>query len=516
MPNPIRTALARAMNRLAWGETDPYAPLRQDGASITGTGWWPNSGSFDTSRVDYGRARKLYRNQIPQYKLGAHFARPIINFTAGFMGTPHMKTTSNVQEADKALAEFDQKFVSTFLTVNRNMLRDGDVFLRLDYVDDRFSKKKRFDIRLEHPEWVTPVLDPVTGEWDTLIINHPVYPTNRPDAQVKPSYVITETLSADAYVIQADDKAPPEIRAKYPGVAVPNPWGFIPVVHYKNEPEENQLYGVSDLEPLEPLLRAYHDTMMVGNQGIRLFAKPKVKFILKDVNRFLSVNFPKWKPGDAVDFQGHDIFLLNEGEDSNYITAEPGTAGVGILLEYLFYCILQSAAVPEFVLGAAIASSRASVDTQMDPFVKTIERKRMMATDPYVETHEMFLAMASKAPGFAMPALLDYEVAPTWPEIRAKDEKSVADTLLSLFQAFQVGTTAGLVSLEAANEFLADFVPTMLPWLDASGATTGGERGRVIESMAWLERMQAGGLPFDMSGQDLTGQGQGQQGQQAA
>ena len=508
MPNPIRTAFARAINRLAYGEVDPYAPLRQDGAAITGTGWWPNNNSgYDTSRVDYARARKLYRNSIPQYKLGAHFARPIINYTAGFMGTPHFKTKDNVDEADKALAEFDEKFVSTFLTVNRNMLRDGDVFVRLDYVDDRFSKQKRFDVRLEHPEWCDPILDPVTGEWDSLVITHPVYPTNRPDSQAKPSYVITETITPDSFEIKADERAPAEIRTKYPGIAVPNPWGFIPVVHYKNEPEENQLYGVSDLEPLEPLLRAYHDTMFVGNQGIRLFAKPKVKFTLKDVNRFLADNFKDWRPGQPVDFQGHDIFLLTEGEDANYITAEPGTAGVGILLEYLFFCILQTAQIPEFVLGTAVASSKASVDTQMDPFVKTIERKRMMSTDPYVETHEMFLAMAAKAPGFDMPALMSYDVEATWPEIRAKDEKGIADTLLALFQAFQVGTTAGLVSMESANEFLADFVPTMLPWLDTSGANSSGERARILEGLAWLERVQAGGLPF--GGADVTGEDTG-------
>ena len=500
MPNPIRAALSRAVNRIAYGESDPYAPLRQDGAAITGVGWWPRAESaFDTSRVDYGRARKLYRNQIPQYKLGAHFARPIINFTAGYIGVPHFKSKAEVPEADEALNEFDSKFVSTFLTVNRNTLRDGDVFVRLDYVKDRFSGKQRFDVRLEHPEWCTPLLDPITGEWDALIITHPVYPTNRPDSQAKPSYVITETITDTTVNFKADERAPTDVRQRYPGQDQPNPWGFIPVVHFKNEPEENQLYGVSDLEPLEPLLRAYHDTMMVGNQGIRLFAKPKVKFVLKDVNRFLADNFPGWKPGSPVNFQGHEIFLLTEGEDANYITAEPGTAGVGTLLEYLFYCIVQSAAIPEFVLGTAVASSRASVETQMGPFVKTIERKRMMTTDPYVETHEMFLAMAAKAPGFDMPALETYEVEPGWPEIAAKDEAAVAQTVLTLFQAFQVGTSAGLVSLDSANEFLRDFVPTIMPWLSDG---TEDERRRVMSSMAWLERMQSGGLP--LPGQDVT------------
>ena len=39
--------------------------------------------------VDYKRARDLYYNRDERYKLGAGFAKPIINTLAGFMGTPN-------------------------------------------------------------------------------------------------------------------------------------------------------------------------------------------------------------------------------------------------------------------------------------------------------------------------------------------------------------------------------------------------------------------------------------------
>ena len=58
------------------------------------------------------------------------------------------------------------------------------------------------------------------------------------------------------------------------------------------------------------------------------------------------------------------------------------------------------------------------------------------------------------------------------------------------------------------EKFLRDFVPTILPWLDSSG--TEDERRRVLSSMAWLERVQAGGLPMDglglppLEGTDVT------------
>ena len=38
--------------------------------------------------VDYRRARDLYYNRDDAYKLGAGFAKPIVNTLAGFMGTP--------------------------------------------------------------------------------------------------------------------------------------------------------------------------------------------------------------------------------------------------------------------------------------------------------------------------------------------------------------------------------------------------------------------------------------------
>ncbi|HEY8354396.1 MAG TPA: hypothetical protein VIK69_05210, partial [Methylophilaceae bacterium] len=40
---------------------------------------------LDSSRVDYELARALYNNTHDRYKLGAAFARPVINTTAGFM-----------------------------------------------------------------------------------------------------------------------------------------------------------------------------------------------------------------------------------------------------------------------------------------------------------------------------------------------------------------------------------------------------------------------------------------------
>jgi hypothetical protein len=96
----------------------------------------------------------------------------------------------------------------------------------------------------------------------------------------------------------------------------PNPWGFVPVVHFRNEAEEEQLFGASDLEPVEPFMKAHHDTMIFAVQGI---------------------------------------------------TAP---------LELILYCIVDVSETPEFAFGTAVQSSKASVSEQMVPLARKIRRKR--------------------------------------------------------------------------------------------------------------------------------------------
>src|SRR5690606_33446180 len=58
---------------------------------------------LDSSRVDYDLARQLYRNSHEKYKLGAAFARPVVNSVAGFVGAPHF--THRDPYADIALED---------------------------------------------------------------------------------------------------------------------------------------------------------------------------------------------------------------------------------------------------------------------------------------------------------------------------------------------------------------------------------------------------------------------------
>ena len=440
--------------------------------------------TLDSSRVDYDLARQLYRNTADKYKLGAAFAKPVVNTTAGFIGVPHF--THQDPEADRMLEKMMVQWTGKLFRSNRNVLRDGDVFARIALVPDKFnSGKEVFDLQLIPPEWVIPMIDPLSGQWQQLVIRYPVTVTDV-QGRVVTEYTLTEILTPKTRKIEADSRAPAEIRQQ--NREEPNPWGFIPVVHFKNEAEENQLYGCSDLEPLEPFMKVYHDTMLFAVQGSKLFSRPKAKFSLKSVDKFLRDNFgeDEIKAG-KLKFMDKEIFLMQEGDDASFITADSGLAGITTLLKFIYFCIVDVSQVPEFAFGTAVASSKASVSEQMIPFSRKIRYKRSMLEEYYNELASMFLAVWSKSSNRKLDS---YQVDIGWEELSPKNDKEVADTIKTLIEGLSQGIESGLLSVDAASEFLREFIPSMLPWVDADADDD--ERRRVAKTFMLLRRVQDG------------------------
>lgn len=436
---------------------------------------------LDSTRVDYNLARELYRNINDKYKLGAAFAKPVINTTAGFVGLPSF--THIDDEADQALESIVQKWTGKLLRINRNTLRDGDVFARITRVRNKFDNKQSFDLTLIPPEWVTPIIDPLTSEWQMLVIRHPVVVTD-PTGRKIGDYTVIETLTPQNRIVEADSRAPAELRQQ--NRTEPNPWGFIPVVHFKNEAEENQLFGCSELEPLEPFMKAYHDTMYHAVQGSKLFSRPKTKFRLKDVNTFLRNNFSAEEiASEKLKFADKEIFLMQETDDVSFITADSGISGITTLLEFIFMNVVDVSETPEFAFGTAVSSSKASVSEQMVPLARKIRRKRGMFEEYYGELASMFLAMWSKIEN---RRLSTDSVDISWDELSPKADSEVASTIKTLVEGLVTATESNLLSVDAASEFLREFVPTMLPFVDEDAGDD--ERRRIAKSMLWRKRVE--------------------------
>ncbi|HEY8341452.1 MAG TPA: phage portal protein, partial [Calditerricola sp.] len=287
--------------------------------------------------------------------------------------------------------------------------------------------------------------------------------------------------------VEVDGRAPQQVREQLQTDGT-NPWGFIPIVHFRNEAEEHQLFGASDLEPVEPFLKAYHDVMLFAVQGSKMFSRPKVKCKLADVEAFLENNFSREEiERGQLRFDNKEIFLLQEGDDIEFITADSGLAGITTLLQFLFYCIVDVSETPEFAFGTAVSSSKASVSEQMVPLARKIRRKRGLFEEPYGELASMYLAMWAQVNNRSLET---YQVDVGWEEISPRNDKEVADTIATLVNGLTTAVESGLMSIDAAAEFLREFVPSMLPWLDQDADDD--ERRRVLRSMAMLQRMRDG------------------------
>jgi hypothetical protein len=110
-----------------------------------------------------------------------------------------------------------------------------------------------------------------------------------------------------------------------------------------------------------------------------------------------------------------------------------------------------------------------------------------MFEEYYNELASMYLAMWAKVNNRRLD---NYQVDVGWEELSPKNDKEVAETVKVLTEGLATGVEAGLLSVDAASEFLREFVPSMMPFVD-EGADD-DERRRIAKSFALLWRLKDG------------------------
>lgn len=459
--------------------------LRQNIFGQFGTiisGRWNIPYVLSDSRVDYSLARELYHNTRDEYKLGAGFAKPIINTLAGFMGVPHFRCED--EEAQDILDMYTAGMISRIQRTHQLGLRDGDCFIMLANIENNDplypDEKTRFEFITIPPEQVSDIeLDPITRKPIAYTINSRV----KWDSGYK-EYTVTQRVTADIITTYVEGNPPPDIVSE----ERPNPWGFIPIIHFKNEPEETELYGTSELEAVEPYLKAYHDVMLHAMQGSKMHSTPRLKIKLKDVESFLQNNFPDaldaYKRGESakINLQGHELLIFTDEEDAEFIEVNSAIGDAEALLKLLFYCIVDVSEVPEFAFGVHTPSSHASVKEQMPLLVRRVARKREMFTENWQIFGRMLLVMHSKVTGKRFSS---YDVAITWDEVMERDEKEYADTINTLTNALNTALMGGFISIDAAVDLLSQYIETMHEYA-TDDPELPGERERIVKS--WLLR----------------------------
>ncbi len=452
---------------------------------------------LNSSKVDYAKARALYHNEDDGYKLGGGFAKPIINTPVGFMGVPSFRTED--LEAQETLDDFFGDNVSRMQQVHRDTLRDGDCYVWITREEEEDAALypetdgARLIFNIIPPEQVVDiVIDPITGRIQEYILKSA---HTWKDGNTERKCTVMQHIGRDRRWVEIDGDTPPDLA---PG-ELPHPWSFIPIVHFRNEADSNDKHGRSDLEAVEPFLKAYHDVMMHAIQGSKMHSTPRLKMRLNDVAGFLQNNFGIEDPkkftanGGKIDLKGHELLIFQEGEDADYIEVKSATGDAVALLKLLFYCIVDVSETPEFAFGVHTPSSLSSVKEQMPILIRRIARKREHFTEAWQRLARIVLAMTAQAEG---RAITTYATTLLWDEVDPRDETEVADTLEKIARALNTALMGEFISQEAAAMFFAQYVDTMNDWL-SDDAEVPGERERIIKTKILMARLEDGELIDD-------------------
>lgn len=436
---------------------------------------------LDSSRVDYSLARELYQNKNQSYKLGAAFIKPIINCTVGFMGVPYFQIED--EEANAILEQFALDNTSKMLKTHTNALKLGDCYVwltREERVNPLYpDKQTRIIYNFIVPDEVKDIiLDPSTKEPIAYVLetDNEWKDIDGNDKKCK----IKQIITAEERVVEIEGDTPEGLESG----TYPNTWGFIPIIHFKNEPDETLKYGQSDIEPIEPYVKAYHDVMLHALKGSKMHSTPKLKMKLKDVAGFLRNNFGVEDPvkfakeGGQINLDGHEILFLTNDEDAQFLEVKSSTGDAQVLLKLLFYCIVDISETPEFVFGVHTPSSLASTKEQMPIMVNKIRRKREQFTEQWQLLSRMVLIMSSNSTGYKYSS---YDVTIGWDEINPKDEKESAETLEKISNAISKSLESGIISEEAAVNFLSQYIDTMSSYISDDPEII-GEREKIIKT----------------------------------
>lgn len=230
----------------------------------------------------------------------------------------------------------------------------------------------------------------------------------------------------------------------------PNLLGIIPVVKISNNVGANEFYGRSEVEALIEALHKYGENFEAALYGNRVQGRsiPYVVFQDHDALQTFWDTYAERKTQTLEDGTVETYYNLElssenvvamTGGDIRFASPAPMTGDTARLLELLFYLVLEHSELPEFVLGTAVASSKASVDTQMPVFAKFIEKKQGQAAGWVLDLARVVLGYLE----LTSPGVVAGEVSVGWAALTGEDEKLT-------MAALQWAYTEGLIDRKTA------------------------------------------------------------------
>lgn len=327
--------------------------------------------SYDFGTTDYAFWDRARLGRVPGLELSGAFLKPISSkFKSYVLGRQPAFRINNNPYAEKKLNEWVSKHYALVQSAYEDARGLGDMYLVVN---------PDLTLVAVSPDVVYPLVDPQNY---SRIIGWAIdqsYP--HPTEQGKYTRIVDEYTATHRHRwVMTDGKV---IEDK----TYPNLIGRVPVIHISANRKANELFGRPDGEPILPILNEYNEVMYHGITGNKRQGRPtpameklgsenEIKRLMAKYGRSRSHTDPdtgQTYQTTEVAFDADQLVMLAGSGEFSYKSPSPFIGETEKMLGLLFYIIVQHTEIPEYAYGTAIASSKASAESQSDPFTRLIE-----------------------------------------------------------------------------------------------------------------------------------------------
>ena len=418
--NPFRRMIKRIREYLTVA-SDPLPGTMRSTTRRMSSSYQPPVNSWQ--RSDYGFWRKAYYGQAVGLELSGLFVKPLCSKIAAWVLGRAPQWRCEDLPSQEALEQWWAEQHSHILQGYRSSKKQGDAFIVVN---------SDLTITLLAPDSVDPIVDAadysvINGWRVTQTLQHP---------QTIERMTLVDEYYPDRRVHRVQVNGIDREVTTYPNLI-----GMLPIVLIANNPDAGQTFGHAEAEALLSLMHRYGEVLDAAIEGNIYQGRPtplltfdsveNLKAFKNKYMRSTSYNLPD---GTSADLRTVDIDLkeIIVAAGANFEYKSPGnfSADVVNILEILFYLFLEHAEIPEFVMGNAISSSKASAETQMPVFERFIEGQQSDAKDWLTQVSEIVLAYQS----LTMPGVVAQTPNLQWRKL-TQDGRLTLDTIVWAVQA---------------------------------------------------------------------------------
>lgn len=358
--------------------------------SSTMYGFWRSYGAvnaLDRTRADYRFWDELRRGLSYGLELGGLFCQPIVQIIASFVLGTGVKLLVE-DEAKSASGVYTNGLLQRW--INRSMA----LLLRL--LEDDYALGDQFVIVNADGSLSIPSPDTVTVEYDRLDYRRMVKCTVE---TVMSGVTIRDEYREDGRTLTITNNTGQPLPTEDGQLIAPgqkaertfeNLIGRIPVVHFANDRSVNEVFGRPIYEALYRLFSRYDTLLEKALDGAEIMGNPIPTFAgMEDIQGTIDANDTArdetyYDPDGiretrkTIKFDGNAAIFVGKGGSFNFVAPPTGfTRDIRDILKSLFLLMMDHTRIPEFLWGGAIASSKASAEVQMPPFLQYVEGRRL-------------------------------------------------------------------------------------------------------------------------------------------